>query len=90
MNGEHILNGAMKETKKIMEGTYDTLRKMQPARVGFEKRSPKEVARLRKQLEGMDDPTRMVKMAELANLAGHQGKEMDNCEMCKFMKETNK
>ncbi len=85
------MNRLMDETQKwvkdFMKAGEKGLADLQDSPIGKEPRTKKEYAMMLAKLKALSPEERQIRMQELANLAGHQGDQLDDCELCTWLKE---
>ncbi len=82
-----LVNNVSSNVNMFMKGASNRLKKMQDTPIGIEKRSPQEKAKMWKSIMSMPRDERNDIMSQMAQMAGHKGDGIDNCDWCKFVRE---
>ena len=85
---KRLLDTTNSFVKDIMKATSKELSSVQGSPIGKESRSKKEFATIITDLMKLPREERQIKLVELANLSGHQGDKLDDCDMCKFITQS--
>lgn len=81
-----LLNEANKYMHQFMNSAKEEMGKLQEGPIGSNPRSQREISIMWKKLQEMPSYIRQTKMQEMANVAGHKGDGIDDCDLCKFIK----
>lgn len=89
-----MANRLIDETNKwvgeFMNAGKDALKNLQDSPLGMENRSKKEYGMMMTKMQSLPQEERWARMQELANLSGHKGNKMDDCELCNWIRESRK
>lgn len=82
-----LLDNVRGNVKMFMQSGKDAMKGMQEHPIGKQPRSKREIGIMMKKMQELPPAERQSRMVEMANLAGHKGDQLDNCDICQYIKE---